>query len=118
MTKPTTPHTTTQQNVSPLQTDVDPLANELEPSIEDLNLYQNMDGAESGTNRTPKRIPDPSNKRNVEPQPVAYEGELTTRSPGGDGQGITSHSGNEERERQQRVVKDRSDAQAGLNHSK
>jgi hypothetical protein len=116
--KPTTPHTQTQQNVTPMQSDLDSSADNLELSIEDLDLYENMDGAETGTNRTPKKIPDPPNQHKVEPQPVAYEGDITSRAPGGEGQGITSHSSDEERERQEKVVKDRPDAQAGLNHSK
>jgi hypothetical protein len=91
MTKQKTPHTQTEQNIPPTRADV-----ELDQAAQgtgtesDEQLYSNMEGAETGGNRTPKR---PS-------------------------QGITSHSAEEESERQQKVVNDRPDAQAGVNHSK
>lgn len=77
MTKQKTPHTQTQQNMKPEQTDSEP----------------------------------DQNAQNTDDQNYA-------ETPGGPVQGVTSHSAVEESERQERVVKDRPDARAGLNRSK
>lgn len=50
-----------------------------------------------------------------EPQEAAHGGRTTTRTPKDETQGITSHAAKEESARQEKVVKDRPDAQAGLN---
>jgi hypothetical protein len=117
VTKQTTPHTQTQQNANPQQDDLESQAEDLGMTASDLEIYQNMDGAETGTNRTPKKLPAEAAKHNVVPAPVAFEGETTTRTPQGSGQGITSQSSTVESERQQKVVEERPDAQAGLNHA-
>jgi len=49
---------------------------------------------------------------------AAYEGSISTRTPKSQGQGITPRSSKEENARQEKVVRDRPDAQAGVNHAK
>lgn len=118
MTHSTTPHTESQQNRKFDRSDLE--ADQLEQSAgrgPDASLYSRNEGAETGTNRSPREFPDAARNPNVEPSQAAYEGSVTTRTPGGAGQGITSHSADEESARQQKVVKDRPDAQAGVNHN-
>jgi hypothetical protein len=118
MTKQTTPHTQSQQNVNPNQSDLElDQLEETSGTENDAEMYRNMDGAETGTNRAPHKFADPSGHRSIEPATTAYEGPLSTRTPKGPGQGITSRSSDEESTRQEKVVKDRPDAQAGVNHS-
>jgi hypothetical protein len=84
----------------------------------DAETYKNRDGAQTGTNRAPKRFPDTASDLNTEPATAAFEGNLETRTPGGSSQGITSRSSDEENARQQKVVKDRPDAQAAVNQNR
>ena len=114
MTKQKTPHTQTQQNTTPEQSDIDP--NEPELSMDELT-GQNFEGAETGQDRAPRKVQTRSSRKSVESPTVAYEGTVKTRTPKGNVQGITSHSATEESERQEKVVRDRPDAQAGVNHS-
>jgi hypothetical protein len=118
MTRQKTPHTQTQQNTNPEQTDLEPGQTESFDEAATDDAYTNMDGAESGGPRTPVKTPTRSRRRKTEPATSAQEGSLSTRSPKGSQQGITSHSSNEESARQEKVVKDRPDAQAGVNRSK
>jgi hypothetical protein len=112
-------HVQTQQNVNPDQTDLYPGQNEARSGTEDDEpIYEQMDGAETGDNRTPKKTQTRSMRHNTEEQTVAYEGAIDTRTPRKPSQGITSHSSDDESERQQKVVNERPDAQAGVNHSK
>ena len=119
MAQQTTPHTESQQNRTPDRTDLEPDQQEQTAGTDrDADLYANNAGAETGTNRAPERFPDTRPNANTEQAPAAFEGPLSTRTPGGDGQGITSHSAGEESTRQQKVVKDRPDAQAGVNQNR
>jgi hypothetical protein len=77
-----------------------------------------MEGAETGDYRTPRKTQADGPKHRTEPEPVAHEGGVHTRTPKKPAQGITSHSAEEEGERQEKVVNERPDAQAGVNHSK
>src|SRR5581483_3148888 len=97
MTKQTTPHTQTQQNVTPEQTDFE-LDQDAMESATGANAegYSNMEGAETGTNRTPRKIDTRSEQHNTENAPVAHEGDLSTRTPKRRVQRITSHSAEEE----------------------
>jgi len=115
LAKQTTPHTQTDQNINIEQDDLEPDQSSWATDPRDID--QNVAGAETGGTRSPKRIPDPLNHHDVEPAPAAYEGSVFTRTPKGSGQGITSHSVSEESARQEKVVKDRPDAEAGVNHS-
>jgi hypothetical protein len=114
MTKQTTPHTQTEQNVNPEQTDLD--INE--SRSEDEGIYVGMEGAETGTDRSPRKVPVPREHHVTEAEATAHEGAVTTRTPRAPTQGITSRSAEEESSRQSKVVNDRPDAQAGVNHSK
>lgn len=81
-------------------------------------LHRLDDGAERGTNRGPHIVPNARGDHNVVPAQAAYEGSATTRTPEGSEQGVTTHTQSEESARQKKVVKDRPDARASLNHSK
>jgi hypothetical protein len=117
MAHQTTPHTQTEQNRKPDRSDLEP--DQMEQTAgrgPDSDLYRNRDGAQTGTNRGPQHAPGARGNPNSQPAPAAYEGSTNTRTPEGEKQGITSHSSQEESSRQQKVVNDRSDAQAGVNH--
>jgi hypothetical protein len=119
MAHATTPHTKTQQNRKVDRTDLE--RDQLEQTSgtgEDAELYRNNEGAQTGTNRAPQTSPDTASNLNTEQAVAAFEGSVTTRTPPGSGQGISSRSADEENEGQQRVVRDRPDAQAGVNHSR
>jgi hypothetical protein len=119
MAQPSTPHTQTQQNRRPEQTDLEP--DQLEQTVgsgPDAELYHRREGAQSGTNRGPQFVPAAGGSPNTQPAPAAFEGSVATRTPGGEKQGISSRSADEETPGQQKVVKDRPDAQAGVNHNR
>ena len=119
MTKQKSPHTNSQQNMKPEQSDLEPDEQEYETdSPEDQALYQRADGAETGTNRSPREIATRSVEHRTEPEKEAHEGSVTTRTPKRPGQGITSRSLEEESERQEKVVSIRPDARAGVNRSR
>ena len=112
------PHPNTQQDTKPEQSDLDLNEQEFEAdSPADQAIYQGADGAETGMNRSPREIDTRSERRQVEPETEAHEGRLSTRTPKLPSQGITTHSAEEESRRQEKVVKDRADAQAGVNRS-
>ena len=111
----TTPHTQTQQNVSSAQDDLEP--NQLLQDVgqgEDADLYANSDGAQTGGTRAFNANASPSNLPNSLQESAAMTGHTSTRSPHGEGQGITNHSVNVESDRQEKVVSERPDAQAGV----
>lgn len=119
VTKQKSPHTQTEQNQEPFQSDFDPGSDTQAADTEDdEKLYEEMEGAETGGTRSPRKIPPRSVRHNTLPETEAFEGRVSSRTPHTAGQGISSHSAEEESERQEKVVKDRPDAQAGLNHSK
>jgi len=99
---------------------------DLEPDVleqelgtgEDAKLYENTEGAQTGGTRSPRHAPRASVKRNTEPAVQAFEGNTTSRTvKDPNKQGVTNRSSAMENEGQEKVVKDREDAQAGLNHS-
>lgn len=117
MTKQKSPHTQTQQNTIPEQTDLEAGEQPYEAdSPEDEKIYTNMQGAETGTNRSPREVQTRSERHRTEPEVKAHEGSVSTRTPKGPAQGITSHSAEEESERQKKVVNNRPDAGAGVKH--
>jgi hypothetical protein len=83
-----------------------------------VELYNRREGAQSGTNRGSHYIPEAAAQANTEEPAAAYEGSVTTRSPEGEKQGISSHSAGEEQASQQAVLGERPDAQASVNHSR
>ena len=119
VTKQKTPHTQSQQNANPGQTDLEPGQQQQDSGRgPDADMYENMEGSETGGTRSSKKSPDLPAQHKTEPESVAYEGSVDTRTPKKPAQGITAHSSEEESARQEKVVNDRPDAQAGVNHSK
>ena len=119
MTIQKTPHTQTQQNTQPEQSDLEANQQGHESgSPSDEALYEKMEGAETGTNRAPREQQVRNARHKTEPENEAHEGRVSTRTPKKPAQGITSHSSEEESERQQKVVSQRPDAQSGVNRSK
>ena len=116
MTKQKSPHTQSQQNAVPERTDLENAQSDLEQEAEE-KTYENMEGAETGTDRSPRKMPGRGPHHNSEPESIAHEGSVTTRTPKRPAQGITDRP-QEESARQKKVVNDRPDAQAGVNHSK
>lgn len=85
---------------------------------EDAKLYERREGAQTGGTRSPRHAPASGVKHNTEPAVAAFEGKVTTRVPQDAGkQGISSNSSAKENVGQQKVVSQREDAQAGVNHS-
>ena len=116
MTKQKAPHTQTQQDTHFAQTDVSP--DELEQNTGNASEYENRDGAETGGKRSPRTTPSSAHSHNTEDQPVAYEGSLASRTFDDDTkQGVTTNASSKEAEGQRKVVSEREDAQAGVNHS-
>lgn len=116
MTKQKSPHTNTEQNVVPEQTDLETAQRSFEDEAEEPT-YEKMEGAATGMGRSPRKIPGRSPQHKTEPESVAHEGSVASRVPKRPTQGITDRA-SEESERQKKVVNDRPDAQAGVNHSK
>jgi hypothetical protein len=113
------PHTQSQQNTYFAETDVN--SDELEQtggSGEDAASYENSDGAQTGGTRSFKRSPGSNARHNVVPALAAYEGTLTSRVfDDADKQGISNNASSKEAEGQRKVVSQRDDSQAGVNHS-
>lgn len=120
MAVPKSPHTQSQQNTHFAQTDVS--RDELEQSAgtgDDAPTYENRDGAQTGSTRSPRHTPGSGSPPNTEPAPVAHEGTLTSRAFDNPGkQGISNNSSAKEGEGQSKVVGQRDDSQAGVNHGK
>ncbi len=114
MTKQKTPHTQTQQNAVPEQTDLENNQGEFEAN----DAYSRMEGAETGSDKSLRKLDTRAPRRRTEPEAVAHEGSVTTRVSKKPVQGITSHSAEEESARQAKVVRKRPDARAGAKHSK
>jgi len=114
MTKQKTPHTQTQQNTRPEQTDFEA---DQSGNRSDEQIYSEMQGAETGENRSPRTLDREGPKHKTEPEQEAHEGPVSSRLLRKPVQGITSHSAEEESARQQKVVSKRPDAQAGVKHS-
>jgi hypothetical protein len=116
MAKETSPHTQTQQDTHFAQTDVN--RDELEQDTGNASEYENSDGAQTGGKRSPKTMTGSSHEHNTEDQPAAYEGTLASRSFDDDTkQGVTTNASSKEAVGQRKVVGERPDAQAGVNHS-
>lgn len=115
MAPQTTPHTQTQQNVNTAQDDLD--SNRLmqnQGRTEDAKLYANSDGPQSGGKRAFSATQGRSNLPKMQQEDAALTGHIGTRTPHGQEKGITNHSMSEESARQEKVVSQRPDAQAGV----
>lgn len=119
MAKQKSPHTQSQQNTNFAQTDLNP--DDMPQTVatgEDADTYENRDGAQTGGTRSPKHTPGAANPRKTEPQAVAHEGSVTSRTAhDASRQGISNRSAESEFAGQEKVVSQRDDAKAGLNHS-
>jgi len=81
---------------------------------EDAALYRNADGAQSGGTRAFNANASDNDLPNVLQESAAMTGKTGTRTPHGEGQGITNHPLEVESARQEKVVSERPDAQAGV----
>jgi hypothetical protein len=113
------PHTQSEQNATETQMDLEPGTLEQELGTgEDAKMYENNEGAQTGGTRSPRHAPRAAVKHKTEPAVKAFEGNTTNRAvKDPNKQGITNRSSAIENEGQEKVVRDREDAQAGLNHS-
>ena len=113
------PHPNTQQNTKPEQSDLEVDEQEYEAdSPQDQELYDRTEGAETGMNRNPREVQTRYARHRIEPEKEAHEGRLSTRTPKQGSQGITARTAEQESARQEKVVNDRPDAQAGVNRSR
>lgn len=119
MTIQTTPHTQTQQNQDPTQSDLEAAAQTAQDSDQDGDeaLYENADGAQTGGTRAFHANAIRSKLPNTEPRTAALDGGIDTRTPESEDQGITNHSASEESARQRKVVSERPDSLAGVNQT-
>lgn len=119
MAKQKSPHTQSEQNQPQIQMDMEP--GELEEMMgtgDDARTYANNDGAQTGGNRSLRHGQQAGVKHNVEPATATFEGAATSRTvKDPNKQGATNRSSAMENEGQEKVVKDREDSQAGVNHS-
>jgi hypothetical protein len=117
MSRQKTPHTNSQQNTTPQQSDFEPGIQESESGADEEN-YSRNNGAETGSNRSPRKVQTRSGRHRTEPETTAHEGRLSSRTSATRKQGITSRSAEEESKRQSKVVKNRQDGRAGINSTK
>jgi hypothetical protein len=118
MANQTTPHTQTQQNTTRTQDDLEP--NQPSQDVgqgEHASLHSNADRAQTGGTRAFNANSGPSNLTNALQETGARSGRTATRTPHGEGQGITNHPVEEDTARQEKVVSRRPDAQAGVDLS-
>ena len=110
-------HVQTQQDLDPIETDLDVDQGKQDVGRgDDAGVYENAAGAQTGTNRS-EHITNTmgETKHDTEPQEVAPQGKVMTRTPQSESQGITNHSASEESARQEKVVSQRPDALAAVN---
>ena len=114
-----TPHTTSNQNQSFSDSDLEPGVTEHTVARgDDAALYENSEGAQTGTNRQEERYPSEGSSRHGAPETdTVLEGSVKTRTPHGEGQGITNRSVDEESAGQEKVVAERPDALSGVNQA-
>jgi hypothetical protein len=80
----------------------------------DAELYQNMEGAQTGGTRAFNANDVRNHAHHTVDRDAALTGSVSTRTPESDQQGITNRSASEESVRQRKVVSERPDAQAGV----
>jgi hypothetical protein len=117
MAKQTTPHTQTQQNADEIASELEPLRDEAAEN-DDAGVYAHTEGAQTGGTRAFHANEGRINRPDVQQESAALTGGTNTRTPqSDDNQGITNHSASEESARQEKVVRERPDAQAGVNQT-
>ena len=110
-----TPHTQTRQNMDPAAADLDENQRVEDAGRgDDVELYRNMDGAQTGGTRAFSANDIRSNAYRTLDSTAARTGTVSTRTPESDQQGITNRSASEESARQRKVVNERPDALAGV----
>ena len=110
----TTPHTQTQQNQDPTQSDIE---TDQMGQDGDEAIYEDADGAQTGGTRAFHANAVRSKLPNTQPRTAALDGGTDTRTPESEDQGITNHSASEESARQRKVVSERPDSLAGVNQT-
>src|SRR3954451_25171111 len=91
------PHTNTQQNTRPEQSNLEDNEQQYETdSPRDQARYQQTDGAETGMTRSPREVETRSERHKTEPEKEAHEGRVSTRTPKRSSQGVTARSAEEE----------------------
>jgi hypothetical protein len=113
MTNQKTPHTQSQANVKPEQTDFEP-EQALTSPREQGELDHPREGARTVGDRSFRKVQTRSARRKTEPAAARRPGSIATRAPRGNKPGISSRPSDEESARQEKVVRSRPDAQAGL----
>lgn len=109
------PHSKTRQNMDPVAADLDD--NQIAGDAghgEDVQLYKNMAGAQTGGTRAFNANDVRNHSHHTMGRSAAMTGSISTRTPESDQQGITNHSASEESARQRKVVSQRPDALAGV----
>jgi hypothetical protein len=118
MAMKTTPHTQSQQNKDPTQSDLETDQMAQDSGQEgDEALYENADGAQAGGTRAFNANAIRSKLPNTQPRTAALDGGIDTRTPESEDQGITNHSASEESARQRKVVSERPDSLAGVDQT-
>ena len=88
MAKQKSPHTQSEQNTIPEQTDLETAQNDVNDEAGE-KIYEHMEGAETGTDRSPRRLSRSAQQHNTQPENVAREGTVNTRTPTRPAHGIT-----------------------------
>lgn len=103
-----TPHTESQQNKDQNETEMDP--NQIAARIEKdgaEGIYANMDGAQTGMNRSEHVTDVKGQKHKVEPGASASTGFTSAELKDGDAPGVSNHSISTERPGQEKVIRER-----------
>ena len=116
MAKETTPHTQTQQNADEIASELEPLRDEAAEN-DDAGVYAHSAQAQTGGTRAFHANEERINRPDVQQESAAMTGRTNTRTPESEKQGITNRSASEESARQEKVVRDRPDAQAGVDQT-
>ncbi len=118
MAHSTTPHTESGQNQGFEESDREGRLAEQPVARGENAIPTDTEGAQTGTNRGAVHAPGtgPSH-HGSHPIETVLEGSLASRTPGGDGGGITNQGHAAENEGQAKVVNDRPDAQSAVNQA-
>ncbi len=101
----TTPHTNTEANVNSADMDLEPNMNPEDTGRgADAALYENVDGAQTGGNRSFHANDTPDNQPNSLDEGTGMTESNTPALPTGDGQGITNSPAAKERATQEKVL--------------
>ncbi len=119
MPGPTTPHTESGQNQGFEASDQEGRAS-AETVARGEDAYEaGTAGAQMGTNRGAAHAPGTATSHHgSHPIETVLEGNLSTRAPQGEGQGISNRTQMEESTGQAPVVRDRPDVQSGINQER